>query len=176
MEPIDIAEGLWLEGRAARLTWRSSFARVRATTSPDSCIISRESPLIATVMWNDRVWNGLECQVTAVFGDDSPTRKKLHDLRMVFVAPEEILSPREHRLWLKEQLLERFGPPAPPDGERDLLWNETLWHAGDVTVRYRCCNDRTGSHYVFLSVAVAAPPSNCQSDPAPEMRDNDSSP
>ncbi len=156
MPTVDIAEGLWLEGRAARLTWRSSFARLRATTSPDSCVISRESPLIATVMWNDRVWNGLDCQVTAVFGDDVPTRKKLHDLRIVFVSSEVPRSLREYRLWLREQLIERFGSPAPPDGDRDLLWDETIWRTGEVTVRHRCCNDRAGSHYVFLTVAIAA--------------------
>src|SRR5258708_7461326 len=69
---LDIDTGMWLEQRGARLAWGSSPETLRNETQPDVCTVSADLRPATTLAWNDRIWGGLRCQVTTVFGSGKP--------------------------------------------------------------------------------------------------------
>jgi hypothetical protein len=131
---FDVASGLWLEDRSKRLSWHSSLAALLAESRPDVCVTSRDSPPATTLAWNDRVWDGLRCQVTTVFGGKTFPQDTLQGLRIVFWYPEDIKRCPEGFRWLERQFSRRFGPPATShdDGEQ----GESGWQLGDVVLRH----------------------------------------
>src|SRR5262249_23539034 len=132
VKDIELDAGLYLEDRATRLAWDTSPGELRRRTSPDYCAAPEGSPQSVTLAWNDRVFGGLQCQVTAAFEHG---RENLCGVRLVFRYPEGIPSIPAGFQWLCRQLTDRFGPPLSmrEDGEH----GQARWRVGGVCLRHQ---------------------------------------
>ncbi len=128
---IDLEAGLYLEDRGIRLIWHSSPEELRRLTMPDYCAVPAWSGHSLVLAWDDRVFGGLACQVTAALevGEGS-----LCGVRLVFRYPEWVHSLPAGFGWLGRHLAEHLGPPVSiqEDGER----GEARWAIRGIGLRH----------------------------------------
>src|SRR4051794_2558122 len=108
--------GLQLQDRGTQLVLHSSPGELRRLTRRDSCAAPGGSPQSLTLAWSDRVFGGLDCQITAAF---EPGHGDLCGVRLVFRYPEGIPSMLAGFRWLGRNLAERFGPPLYIQGDSE---------------------------------------------------------
>lgn len=142
---LELAAGVWLEQRAVCLNWGATLGTLRQETNPD---FGAECPSGARLAWNDSVLDGLDCQVTTVFGGKTYPQATLHWLHVVVRFPVGIRGYSDGFRWLNPQLVRKLGPPQSyrHDGEQ----GEAVWHIGDVTLRHEYIDGFVGYHCILV--------------------------
>ena len=141
----DLTRGLWLEDRNVGLLWRASPSDLNAASPPDFSTIQEGRTVF---VWNDRVWRGMQCQMTTSFGGNWRPQSVLLGIKITFVIPKEIRRCSDAFQWLQEKLVELFGKPASmrDDGED----GKAIWQIDGMTLRHEYFDGMGGGHYVVL--------------------------
>lgn len=146
MLPHGIDRGLRLEMSGVLLAWGSGPSELRSASRPWIFPASWDRNMLIFV-WNDRVWNGLPCQITTLFGPGQQT--VLDVLRLVPEYPARIRGAPQGWRWLQQELAERFGNPYPINEQTER--GEAVWLLGGLEIRHWYCDSMPGGHDVLLS-------------------------
>jgi hypothetical protein len=144
---ISLETGLWLEARGTCLLWGSAISDLRMFAPPDF-YAAQESPSAVLLAWDDQVWDGLRCQVSATFGGIHWPQTELQAVRLVFWTPAALRPFSAQFQWLQAELLARFGSPVSHWDNGDE--GEAYWEVGRVFIRHEYLDWIGGGHFLYV--------------------------
>jgi hypothetical protein len=141
---LDVAPGLYLEGRKALLRWGLSINRLTSEAPPDYWIERDGAEILA---WNDQVWDGIECQITTEIFRSQPL---LLGVTLNSIAQKGIEFPSLQAwfAWLQDELVKRFGATASHDDDGEA--GTAIWQIDGVTIRHEYLDAMNGYHRVLV--------------------------